>query len=314
MQSSAEIQTIVQVAIMYYSEHKNQQEIAEIMGLTRQTVSKLLKKAEEKGVVEFRIHNPLDSMGDLSIQIKNKYRIPQVKVIPCSVQSSSLITSILGQSAGKYIVELVESGISRIGLSWGRTVFHAVNNMPSSYCEGAVFFPLVGASNQTAEYFMINEIVRRAADALNAMPAYAFIPADPGSKEDAALFKRTSTYQAIESYWSQIELAVVGIGTNPRLESDMRMSYPGERISVSGEDSVAGDILTHYFTPSGDFIENDENEILCASVENLRKAKRVLAVAGGRNKVAAIHAALKTGIITDLITDQQTCHRLLRMK
>ena len=68
MQTRGDIQIIVQAAIMYYKEHMNQQEIAERLGLARQTVSKLLRSAEEYGIVEFRIHNPTEAMEDMSSQ------------------------------------------------------------------------------------------------------------------------------------------------------------------------------------------------------------------------------------------------------
>lgn len=310
--SSSELQSVIQVAIMYYKERLNQQEIAECLGLTRQTVSKMLQKAEEEGVVEFRIHNPFEVMADLSQQLVQKFNLSHGTVIPCRFADTGMITTVLAQYAGQYVVNLIEQGAINIGLSWGRTMYQTILNMPSAHCENAVFFPLVGASNRTAEYFMINEMVRKAADTVNASPSYAYIPADPGSSEDVALFRRTSTYEAIEQHWNNIDLAVMGIGVHPKIEQGMRIAYPGEKNMLPSINGVVGDMLTHYFDVDGNFIRIDDAEILCASIENLRNAKRVLAIAGGKTKTTAIAGALKTGIITDLITDQQTCSHLLR--
>ena len=310
MQTRGDIQIIVQAAIMYYKEHMNQQEIAERLGLARQTVSKLLRSAEEYGIVEFRIHNPTEAMEDMSSLLARRYHLTCARVIPCQFEDSDLIASVLGQYAAGYVLKKMESGSRHIGISWGRTIYQMVTNLSVSHCDSATIFPLVGASSKAAPYFMINEMVRLVAGAANATPVYAYIPADTGSREDAALFKRTSTYETISSYWNDIDLAVMGIGVNPRAERRPREAYPGEKEAVI--DSSVGDILTHYFDAEGRFVP-ESGKILCASVDNLKNAKTVLAVAGGSEKVAAIHSALKTGVVTELITDQQTCSRLFKI-
>ncbi|MBR4235967.1 MAG: winged helix-turn-helix transcriptional regulator [Clostridia bacterium] len=315
MQSKGEMQSLLQVASMYYKDHINQQEIADKMGITRQTVNRLLKKAELTGVVEFRIHNPLEALPELSAKLEQRFGLKRALVVPCKFRDREMVTNIIAQFAAQYIAALVEEGAENIGLSWGRTVYHSILNLPVAYCGDATFFPLVGASSQTAEYFMINEIVRRAASTMNARAVYTYIPADPGSREDAELFRRTKVYEIIDNYWKHIDLAVMGIGVNPVLEIGSRAEYPGERyVRSSVLDDAVGDMLTHYFDASGRFIPLDQANILCASIDNLRAAKRVLAIAGGKDKLMPICSALKTGIITDFITDELVCECLLKMR
>ena len=150
------------------------------MGITRQTVNRLLKKAELAGVVEFKIHNPLEALPDLSEKLKKKFNLTHALVVPCKFRERDMVTNIISQFAAQHIASMVEDGAENIGLSWGRTVYHSILNLPISYCSDTTFFPLVGASSQTAEYFMINEIVRRAASTMNAKAVYTYIPADPG--------------------------------------------------------------------------------------------------------------------------------------
>ena len=108
-------------------------------------------------------------------------------------------------------------------------------------------------------------------------------------------------------------VAVVGIGVNPREEKFQRESYPGERTLEDLSDTAVGDVLTHYFDANGNFLPVG-HDILCADVEDLRRAKRMLAVAGGRNKTPAVVGALRTGLVTDLVTDEETCTRILNMR
>lgn len=311
----SEIQSLVQIASMYYKEHLNQQDIADRMGITRQTVIKMLKKAEVEGIVEFKIHNPLEVLEEYSSRLAERFNLRKAIVVPCKFKDQDMVTAALSQHGSKYILDLLDSGLKNVGLSWGRSVYRTIVNLPVAYYDDVNFFPLVGASSRTAEYFMINEIVRKAATTLNATPIYTYIPADPGSLEDINLFKRTSAYDTIANCWKNIDLAVMGVGVNPSLEQGIRDSYPGEQFTdnIAFKDA-AGDMLTHYFDANGQFITINEEHILCAGIDDLKNAKRVLAIAGGVNKAAPIFAALKTGIITDIVTDQNTCERLLKMR
>lgn len=314
MLSTEEIQAIVLAANMYYKDHLNQQEIANRLSTTRQSVSKMLRNAEKYGIVEFRIRNPLGQLNDLSDALKERFGLKSAVVAPCSFDDPGLISSVLAPYAGKLMTELIENEDFRhIGVSWGRTLYQMIPGIPPSHFKDATVFPLVGAGSLTAPYFMVNEMARRIADALNADMVCAYIPADPGSSEDAALFRRTAVYESIRRLWSSIDLAVVGIGVNPREEKFQRESYPGERTLEDLSDTAVGDVLTHYFDANGNFLPVG-HDILCADVEDLRRAKRMLAVAGGRNKTPAVVGALRTGLVTDLVTDEETCTRILNMR
>ncbi|MCK7483229.1 MAG: hypothetical protein M0C28_43905 [Candidatus Moduliflexus flocculans] len=52
---------LADVAEMYYLEEKGQAEIARRVGVTRSMVSRMLKEAREKSIVEVRVHRPLRS-------------------------------------------------------------------------------------------------------------------------------------------------------------------------------------------------------------------------------------------------------------
>ena len=51
-----------EAATLYYEKKHTQQEIAELLGLSRQTVSKLLNDAVKENIVEIRIHDPQKSL------------------------------------------------------------------------------------------------------------------------------------------------------------------------------------------------------------------------------------------------------------
>jgi deoxyribonucleoside regulator len=56
------------------------------------------------------------------------------------------------------------------------------------------------------------------------------------------------------------------------------------------------------------------DRVIGIDLSTLSKAKRVVGIAGGIRKTAAIHAALKAKRINVLITDRATAERLLKFK
>jgi len=72
-------------------------------------------------------------------------------------------------------------------------------------------------------------------------------------------------------------------------------------------------VATHFFDGAGTLVKPYANT-LCATAENIRNAKQTVAVACGDEKAEAIAAALKTGLIDVLITDEYTAARLLANK
>ncbi len=312
MNEDNRMQLIVQIAIMYYKEGLTQQEIATKLGIARQTVSKNLTLARQDNIVEIKINNPLKDIEDMSDRLKKEYGLKNAIVVPCRFQNDELIRNALSQSASDFLRAVMREKFKNIALSWGRTVYNIVINMEDFETKGVVIFPLVGSTDRTAPYYMINEMVRMLANNLDASPIYAYIPAHPETPEDRDLYMKTSAFRNISNLWNKIDIALVGIGVNPVNEQNLRERYPGEdKLKVIGE--VAGDICTNYFDKEGKFIEALNAGILCASEENLRKAKRVLAVAGGAIKAGAILGALKSGVVTDLITDETACRKVFEL-
>ena len=61
---------------LYYTEGKNQKEVAEILGLSVAKVNRLLKQAREQGWVEISIRAPFQSLFDLERRLQTACGIP----------------------------------------------------------------------------------------------------------------------------------------------------------------------------------------------------------------------------------------------
>lgn len=294
-----------EAAILYYEKKYTQNQIAELMKLSRQTVSKLLNDAVKENIVEIKIHNPEVVCNQLERELCAKFQIKNAVVCGVSTDDEELCRLMTVKKASNYILSLIKCGKQKIGISWGRTIQLLISEFGNINTSDNVVFPLFGATDQEQACFLSNELARSFADKIGARVKYAWFPYRPDSVDDCKLFEKTSYYKKVFDLWNDIDIAIVGIGNNEIIQAFGKLfGYNRKGISA------VGDISTHFFDLNGNFVDLYENT-LCASKENLKNAKQTIAIACGNDKKEAIIGALRTQIIDTLITDEYTAKRIL---
>jgi DNA-binding transcriptional regulator LsrR (DeoR family) len=72
-----------------------------------------------------------------------------------------------------------------------------------------------------------------------------------------------------------------------------------------------GDILLRFFDAHGKPVDTVLNKrVISMSLDQLRKVKRAIGIAGGQRKSPAILGVLRGGLINILVTDNHTAARL----
>ncbi len=306
MKQSDEKILMSEAAILYYEKKYTQQEVAEIMKLSRQTVSKLLGDAIKENLVEIKIHDPKKDCEELQKLICEKFGIKKSVVCSVSNKNEALRRPMTVRAAIEYILPILEQGNLNIALSWGRTIQELVNTMPDINTSNNTVFPLFGATDNENAYFSSNELARSMADRIGANVKYAYFPYMTESRDECLLLKKLSYYQNMKKRWSGADIAIVGIGNTEMLD------IFGKTFGYSEKHSqISGDVATHFFSESGELIELYENTI-CASAEDLKNTEETIAIAFGNDKIKAIKGALRTSLIDTLITDEYTAAMLLK--
>ncbi len=299
---------MAEAAMLYYEKSKTQQEIADTLNLSRQTVSKLLNDAIKERVVEITIHNPKSDCEELEKQLCDRFGIASAIVCNVSSKNDSIRHLKTVKTAAEYLVPIAKQGGLHIAVSWGRTIESLITELPMLNTSENLVFPLFGATDHGKPCFLSNELARGIAEKFGAEVRYAWFPYLPDNAPDCELFKTTSYYKKLQTLWETIDLAILGIGNTEVLE------LFGKTFGYHEKQSEAiGDIATHFFTSDGELLDL-YNDTLCASAENLKSAKKTIAIASGSDKVNAIAGALQTGLIHTLVTDEYTARELLDMQ
>lgn len=292
-------------ATAYYLHDQNQGQVAEALGVSRPTVSRLLSEARRRGIVEIRVHRPDDEdVSSLEQACADILGIDRVYVVP-----SSGVGSIGAQMAPGVNRALEATGLEpgdALLISSGRTLYE-VGQQALPSCPGVLVAPTVGGLEEPEPWWQTNEITRLFAERLSGHPVYLYAPALPSPLLSESL-KVEPSFRRITHMWETAKAALVGVGAPPLLRSRRAAFFPSDEAALTAS---VGDVCSRFFDASGKAVSYDgADRVVAISAESLRRIPAAIAVAGGRDKVDSIRAGARGGYFNQLVTDGTTAQRL----
>lgn len=302
------------MARLYFEAGLKQREICDALHLSQPRVSRLLKEAQERGIVRSIVEIPEGLHIDLEEQVAKAYGLSDVVIVDFDdVQSESVAA--LGGATAAYLESTLTGG-DVIGIStWSSTLLAAVDRMrvrTSPVAERVIqMFGGVGNPDVQME---ATRLTSRLADLTGARPVFVPSAAVVSDSAIASALVQDAGVSSVAEQWDDITVSLVGVGS---LHPSPLLARSGNAISSSDLDSLrelgaVGDIALRYFDPSGLDVSSDlQARIIGMSATQLRAVPRRIAVAGGVHKASAVRAALLGGWVTVLITDTQVAAHLL---
>jgi DNA-binding transcriptional regulator LsrR (DeoR family) len=311
--SAPDLYLLSKVSTLYYLRDQTQQEIAERIGLSRPAVSRLLRDAQTQGIVQITISPPQGLHLELESRLEERFGLAVVRVVSVETGTSGdLLRRQIGGAAAGFLARSVHPG-ETIGLAWGTTLSAMVQSMAPLATENVHVVQTLGGIGPPAAEAYAAELVRRLAQLLGASPILFPTPGVVATPEVRDVLRNDPHVQAALRHFDALDTVYVGIGaigTNPVL-NDGHSLLPGTHDELVAAGAV-GDIALRFFDAEGNPVRSSlDDRILGITTEQLRKVPRVVAVAGGADKVEAIRAALKSKIVDVLITDHDTAQALV---
>jgi DNA-binding transcriptional regulator LsrR (DeoR family) len=310
--SSHDLYLLSKVSSLYYLRGQTQQEIADRLHLSRPKVSRLLQEAQARGIVQITVAPPQGLHMEVEERLEECYGLSEAQVVHVEPgQSVELVRRDLGAAAAAYLARTVQPGES-IGIAWGTTLSAMVQALSPLRVEGVRVVQTLGGLGPPEADAYAAELVRRLAQLLGASASLLSTPAVMGTAAAREVLQNEPQVQAALRQLDALDVVFVGIGSlrsNPVLNSE-RYLPRGLRAELEAAGAV-GDVALHFFNAEGSFVRTSLDElVLGIGARQLQDARRVVAVAGGPDKVDAIAAALRTATIDVLITDQVTAGAL----
>jgi DNA-binding transcriptional regulator LsrR (DeoR family) len=313
--TSEEVRLMTKVAYLYYQQHHKQSQIAEQLDISQATVSRLIKRAEETGVVRISVNMPSGVYPSLESDLCELYGLKAAIVVHCDSDSEDMIVHHIGSAAAYYIETTINKG-EVVGLSsWSSALVSMVNAMHflEKSTHAKVVQILGGVGNPSAESYA-SRITDRFASLVHGEAVHLPAPAVASTTEiRSQLLKDHFVNEAVRLF-DHVTLALVGIGcVEPsKLLASSGNVFSSEELEVLREAGAVGDICLRFFDEHGQPITTaHDNRVISMSLEQLKNVKRTVGIAGGSRKVEAIRGALEGRHINVLITDQTTAQKLV---
>lgn len=310
-----ELRLMAKVARMYYRDGMRQVQITDRLNIHQSTVSRLLHRAEKEGIVRVTLTMPSGLHTDLEDTLQSAYGLREAIVVDAADQDDQIVRD-LGAAAAFYLETTLKAN-DTIGISsWSAALLAMVDALyPSPRAAGARVVQILGGIGNPGAELHATQLTRRLANLLGGVATLLPAPGAVGSADARRVMAQDRYVQEAIALFGSISIALVGIGAvtpSKMLAASGNVFSTKELRSLSDRGAV-GDICLRFFDANGVPVVTPLNErVIAIELAELKRVGRVVGIAGGRRKFAAIRGALRGRLINVLITDRSTAARLVK--
>ncbi len=304
---------LVLVASLYYEHDYNQQQIADRLNISRSNISRLLKEAKQKGLVEVRIRKPISTVPELEREFVRRFGLHHAMIIENRGRDLTESLQSAGQLAARYLEEILNPG-DVLAISWGTgvgSVVDAISRQPARHVDIVQMIGSVGSANPLIDG---PELARRLADNLGGRYYYLHAPLFVENQTVRDMLLDEPAIRDGLNRARRANVALLGVGTTePQASSFVRAGHLTEaQLADLRAQGVVGETAGQHFDIQGSSEGIDINHrVIALDLKELWNIPHVLTVACGLPKRKSILGALRGGYIKALATDEVTARAVL---
>lgn len=294
------------VARLHYEKDLSQREIATQLKISTATVSRLIKRARDEGIVRIEVGEFIGT-EDLAEQLRTELGLEHVAIAPSAPAAGSMAA--IADPVGVLLREAELSSGAILGLGWGQTVWEVIRvGLPRIH--GVTTVPLCGGIPEAAPYYQIGEMMRLAATQMGGTPRFLHVPYLLSAGARRALASDPRIRETL-SLWDRLDAVLVGIGRphgGVHALGDAPVTPKDPMI-----ERAAGDVLLRYFDVSGNRVPwAEESSLVAIDPERLMKVPLRIGAAISQAKAISIIGAARSNLINALATDTSTATHVLQ--
>jgi DNA-binding transcriptional regulator LsrR (DeoR family) len=305
----SDVQQLIQASRLYYELGETQSRVAELLGVTRPQVSRLLKRARAEGIVEIRIVDQAAAESPAGDAIRDRFGLTAVHLAPALVGPEEISRRMIGRLAADVLRASIRDG-AVVGIGDGASISAVADAIAAEeplHETGATVVPLAGG------YWFggpAREPFRRVADGIGGVALGLLAPGlvdDPATKSSLCAH---AGVRRILDLWDRLEVAAFGIG-GPVWGSAALGAEVADELDRAG---AVGEVLVSPFDLDGRLVcPALRDRTIAFDARELDRIPVRVAVAGGPAKVRPILGALRAGLVTTLVTDQRTAEAVVAL-
>lgn len=307
---------LLRVARLYHVQSETMDAIANQLGVSRSTVSRLLKEARDRGLVRVSIVDPERPLTRLATLFRQHFHVNAHLVHVRPGTSSVFRLDQVALVAARLLDDTIRDD-DTLGVAWGTTTSAIASHLTPRDVSGVTVVGLNGGANhRTTGLPYVGSILNGFATAFRGEEQLFALPAffdDPDTR--AAMWKERSTKHVLEVR-SRCRVAVFGVGgLGSELQSHVySANYLDEAdLSELARSHVVGDVCTVMLREDGSWRDIPLNTRATGiTPDELRTIPSRICVVSGVSKAAPVLGALRAGVMTDLVIDNETARAVLR--
>lgn len=296
---------------LYYVAHNNQDEVAEKMGISRQSAQRLVSLAMRERLIKVRLDHPIARCMELAQQLMEKYELAYCEVTLSDPTSDDPALGIAEVAANQMERYFKSKDPIVMALGTGRELREAVKQLTPMNCPQHKVVSLVGnlAPDGSASF---NDVIMRIGETIKAPHYPMAVPVVATSSNERDIFCAQKPIKSNITLAKSADVAFVGIGeineAPPMLTDGFITQKELDGLLAAG---AIGEVVGWAFDKDGAIIKGETNSRVASVQLEQPPTCHTIGVARGNKKLPAIQAALTGQWITGLITDESTATALL---
>jgi DNA-binding transcriptional regulator LsrR (DeoR family) len=304
---------LARVASLYYEYDYSQQQIGEMLTISRSNISRMLKEAKQKGLVEIRIHKRIPTVPQIERELRERFGLHQAMVVDQRDADYETHLASAGQLAAWYLEELLRPN-AVLAIAWGTGVAAAVNAFSIHPVMHTEVVQMLGSVGSSVSEIDGPDLARRLATKLGGQYYYLHAPLIVDSRATRDTFLEQSMIQRTLAQARRAQIAIVGVGTvDPESSSFLRAGHmTKEQLTELRKQGIVGETGGQYFDINGASNFDINQRVIALGLDDIKHIPYVTAVACGLPKTRSILGALRSGNIKALATDSITAEAILK--
>lgn len=301
----------IRAAWLHYAGGLTQAAVAKRLGLPSVKAHRLIARAVADGVVKVSIDGEIVECAMLEDQLCARYGLSQCEVAP-DLGEEGIPLRALGLAGAGFLRREIEHGEHRvIGLGHGRTLAAAVRQLPRFDASDVKFVSVLGGLTRN---YAANphDVMHSLAEKTGAQAFVMPVPFFANSEADRAILLSQPGVRDIFDLSNSATLTFVGMGS---ADAGAQLVASGmiERREIAEINAAGGvgEMMGHFFDAQGRMLDTTLTARTLSVDLTRGEGQRIVVVAGGMEKLAALRAVLNSGRLSGLITDEATARELM---
>lgn len=303
-------ETLASIAHDFYLGKLNIGDISHKYDLSRYLITKALDEAVAKGIVKISIQEEIQRDAKMELLFQKKFHLKEAIILRNSSTTNQDNEKIISYAA-KEIDSYLQTA-HNIGMSWGTLVSDIINNFDNKPKNDLNCIQLVGYNVHSE--LRKSPLEQKFAWHFHAQALTLPVPIYVLNKQFLKIMQQEPFYQTVSAYYKKLDLIFAGLGTYQAIEANpyLEKRYAPTLFGPDAKEKVAGLIFGRPYDIKGQFEPNVENHLCGISLSELKKVPIRFVIVKNRFKSDALLGALRSGIITHLVTNDGIAERVLQ--